>query len=851
MKKLLRQTILWVLALTLLLGSGAALAEQDDDASEQVHFVLIVDCTGSMDEADAEGMSIAAAELFVDMLPMENATISVLCFGKQWKDSYTFKNGKLEEMQPFLGTSGEYYKLLRGDARYINPLCELDSLTTVTQRSELKTKIEEADSFVGTDSITIANSAMLAAIDLLKSTKVDPNNACIVMMSDGRVQYDRREAMDAVTAINPYPCYVLELNYDQKNTADSTARKQLVDIAAKYDGDKQSNRYIEVKSAGDVIQAVSAAIGRFIDLQAVNPTKIEVVNGESEEYEFFVPEMASETNIVVTGMGFQKLMLTLPDGSSTTYDKTNTVDADRTFIRNENKYAVLKIKRPAFGTYKVKIFATSGTNIFIHAVSAKELNLVLRASGFEPDSREYWLKNDVVHYTAALEYEGNIVPSAQYYAAHPAELTIKNLNTNQAIGPIVSEADANGYSWNVPLQEAGSLEVSAYMPSADFRDGGKTSNTLGYFVKNLELQLGEGETIKLADTMYVNEQTGPIDVSKIFVNPDCDQVSYSVACKNQDGLSGDMTAECQEQGIITLRMPSKEGNFSATLSAKDANMQLPISIDFSISVVNRPVKELRKLALDTIVIGQPKWLGGQPGMKTYDLGEYFTDPDGLPLNYTLEPGKTDDPNVSIQLNGDKLTVAADATGSEKAKLIVTDSSGDTQELSLNAKAEHWLVVLFKENLVWILLAISALIIVLILLSLRRVKGGWFVSISGPGGEDQINVRFSTLTSQKSLRRPVVSLVNVLLCAANMNDDDSMNQPDLGYVRKDPKIYGRLFQTRATFKGIDFGHSNAEVWLDGKTVDRRKAKIVMKPGQHLELRYSNGMEEVLNVSLEME
>ena len=86
MKKRLRQSVLWVLALALLLSSGAALAQEEEKSSEEVHFVLVLDCTGSMDEADAEGMSVAAAELFVDMLPMENATISVLCFGKQWKN---------------------------------------------------------------------------------------------------------------------------------------------------------------------------------------------------------------------------------------------------------------------------------------------------------------------------------------------------------------------------------------------------------------------------------------------------------------------------------------------------------------------------------------------------------------------------------------------------------------------------------------------------------------------------------------------------------------------------------------------------------------------------------------------
>ena len=210
------------MAVLLLLGSGATLAAGDDKQAnvqhDMVHFVLIIDCTGSMDKADVEEMSVAAAELFVDMLPMDNATVSILCFGKLWQKTYEFKNGSLDEMKPFLDQNGQFNELLRADGKYITPLCETASLSSVTARSELKNKIEEANELLSANSITIANSAMLAAIDLLKSAHAEPGNACIVMMSDGRVQVDRREAMSAVTAINPYPCYVLELNYPMCRT---------------------------------------------------------------------------------------------------------------------------------------------------------------------------------------------------------------------------------------------------------------------------------------------------------------------------------------------------------------------------------------------------------------------------------------------------------------------------------------------------------------------------------------------------------------------------------------------------------------------------------------------------------
>jgi len=855
MRRRFRYIILLLLAVLMLLGSGATLAagedKQADEQRDTVHFVLIIDCTGSMDKADAEGMSVAAAELFVDMLPMDNVTVSILCFGKLWQKTYEFKNGSLDEMKPFLNRDGQFNELLLADGRYITALCETASFSTVTERSELKNKIEAANEYLSTNTITIANSAMLAAIDLLKSAHVEPSNACIVMMSDGRVQVDRREAMDAVTAINPYACYVLELNYDQKNTATSTARKQLVNIAAKYDGDKDSNRYIEVKSAGDAIQAVSAAIGRFIDLQSVNPTKISVENGESEEYEFFIPEMASETNVVVTGEGFQKMILTLPDGSTKTYERTSTEDPNNTFIRNADKYAVLKLKRPGFGAYKLKIFGESGTNIYVHAVSAKELNLVLRASGYEPDTRDCWLKNDVIEFTAGLEYQGDIVSNKEFYAKYPAQITIKNEDTNQQSTPIVGEPNDNGYSWKIPLKEAGKVDVSVYLPCKEFRDGGKTSNTLTYSVQNLELQLGEGQALDLPEQMYVNELSKSINVSQIFINPDDDEVEYSVVCKDQDGLSGNMVVKSPELGVVTLQMPSRGGQFTGTLNARDANMQQSISIDFSIEVVNRKIHVNKELVLDTIMIGQPAWLGGHSNTNTYALSDYYTDPDHLPLNYQLTMDKKDDPNVSIQLEGDSIIVQASGKGSEKVTLLVTDSSNDKHEVTLNARADNWIIVLFEQNLKWILMAIELVILVLIGLSLRRVKGGWYVNIGGSSGNERVDVRFSTLTSQRSLRRPVINLSSVLMCAEAMNDADSSNLPNLNYVTKYPKLYGSLIGSRVVVKGLDAAHSNAAVWLGENRLDRKKSKIALKHGESLTLRYSNGMEEVLTVLLERE
>lgn len=847
MKTGIQRMLLLLLSLVLLTGSGVARADSESESSDAVHFVLVIDCTGSMDKADSEKMSVAAAELFVDMIPMENATISVLCFGKLWKSAYEFKSGALEEMQPFLSEDGEYYGLVRADSRYVTSLCELDGLDSVTERSRLKNAIENAESYASANTITVANSAMLAAVDLLKSVNAEAGNACIVLMSDGRVQVGRREAMDAVTALNPYPSYVLELNYDQLNTDSSHARKQLSDVAAKYDGDRDSNRYIEVKSAGDVIQAVSAVIGRFIDLQAVNPTKVEVIDGESAEYSFFVPEMASETNVVVTGEGFSSMEVVSPDGTTATYERTSTEDPDNTFIRNGDKYAVLKIKRPTLGEWSVKINGESGSDVYIHAVSAKELGLMLRASGYEPESRDTWLKNDVIPFTAAFEYEGDIVTSESFYIDHPAELYLKNSGTNQQIGPILSTGSQNGYSWSVPLQEAGEMDAYAVLNCDVFRDGKKVSNDLVYDVQNLAVTFGGGG-LTLPDTQYVNQTSDPIDVSGVFLNPDEDEVSYTVSCRDENSLSGDMCVTCLEPGVIELTMPSTAGTFTGMLSARDDDMAEPVTVGFTVTVVNRPIEVLKKLTVGPLVRNRPEWLkSADDGV--YELNEYFEDPDGLPLDYALQTGENDGEAVSISLNGSVLTASALNKGSEQALLSVTDSSGDTREIELNVKSESWLFYLIEQNL--ILLGVIAVLIALvwILASVRRVKGGWEISASGPDGT-MPTARFTTLASQKSMKKSKVSLKKLLRCAEGQSYGAAQSLPDLNPVGGSPILHGTLFGKKVRITGLDRAHSRAdEVLVDGKPVDRKKA-VVMERGKNLELRYRSGEEETLSVKLKM-
>lgn len=82
------------------------LAADAQSSSTPTQFVLVLDCSGSMEESDVNGLSPKAAKMFVDMMPVENAQIAIVAFGANWgEDSYVY---------PGDTTSNTYTKVILG-----------------------------------------------------------------------------------------------------------------------------------------------------------------------------------------------------------------------------------------------------------------------------------------------------------------------------------------------------------------------------------------------------------------------------------------------------------------------------------------------------------------------------------------------------------------------------------------------------------------------------------------------------------------------------------------------------------------------------------------------------------------
>ena len=92
------------------------LAADAQSSSTPTQFVLVLDCSGSMEESDVNGLSPKAAKMFVDMMPVENAQIAVVAFGANWgEDSYVY---------PGDTTSNTYTKVTDNVDEYLGDILE-------------------------------------------------------------------------------------------------------------------------------------------------------------------------------------------------------------------------------------------------------------------------------------------------------------------------------------------------------------------------------------------------------------------------------------------------------------------------------------------------------------------------------------------------------------------------------------------------------------------------------------------------------------------------------------------------------------------------------------------------------
>ena len=209
-------------AVCLLVMAGGVWAKEEE--KENIDFVLVLDCSKSMDSSDPESLSIRAAKMFVDMLPVENTRVAVVGFGPEWgKSTYVLDyDSKTDTMSKVA--------------------YDLNAVST-QEKAEVKNSVEaikaEGAKADGDLTYTQVGYALETANDILQKNNSKKNSACIVLMSDGRLTekesikkkdayksgnmtlYKSVENAVDVASENEWPVYCLELNYDGLKSGDS------------------------------------------------------------------------------------------------------------------------------------------------------------------------------------------------------------------------------------------------------------------------------------------------------------------------------------------------------------------------------------------------------------------------------------------------------------------------------------------------------------------------------------------------------------------------------------------------------------------------------------------------------
>lgn len=813
--------------------TGTVFAAQNN--TTPIDFVLILDCSGSMDESDEEGLSVSAAKMFVDMLPAENARLAVIAMGPNYGEAAYPMEGLLSEEQK--GGAGQ---------NCVKEAYPLQNITDQDAKQEAKETIDQitaegaqADS---NQSQTPIGYALQAAVDVLQKNGTEADSASIILLSDGRVTGEAEEStynesydyttideseQDAVA--NGWPIYCLELNYDNGNTENGswTGRVglyQMQKIAEKTDGER-----ITLNSPTEAQNAFSNIFAKFFE---ADPTTASgMIEDGLVSLDFEIDEMVAETNITLTGNinEVTEIVIRNADGKEYSYQKT-TVDDNRiiTYDNKENKrYITAKLLTPKEGTWSITAKGTDGIEIGLYAVSIREMNLQLNAQTdrLESGSNEVALpKGATVDFTASYIYNNSPYSSERFYKESTAYLYVAETGEK-----IQMTGSNDNYSGTITFDKSGEYTVKALVESDKFRNEQKESGSYIFTVGNLPLTLAGS-----IDDVELNVGgTLDIDCTQYFKNEDNDVVTYKVLVDQ----TSDISHTVSETGIMTIKAGTKAGNYPFTISANDGGMDQDIEQNFNVSVVNQPLKQTgsdkAELLFSYNADSLPKFILNACGIDTNSSAklvwsDYFNDPDGLPVQTSVEVTE-DDGKIQLEQSEDGLYVSADGKGKAVYSVTVSDCSDPSVSYTLTVKAKS----LSATEMVWqkikvtvfIILAVLLLIIILLIYAFagRKIYGTWDV-----------------ITSEKTLQKRRLGVTG-----GGKHAKCSLNRllKDLGVNGDFPGVElaaGNNINKKVIIKG--FGKVN-EVMVNGNRVTDpaklKKLSVSIPRGKSITLISANG------------
>ena len=735
------------------------LAADAQSSSTPTQFVLVLDCSGSMEESDVNGLSPKAAKMFVDMMPVENAQIAIVAFGANWgEDSYVY---------PGDTTSNTYTKVILG----------MTDVGTEKAKKKVKEAIDETAKVRDKNGYTTIGYALQAAKDVLKENKAAKANGCVVLMSDGRQYYLKNgqrgseaqetklengaeiyksESLEAALKDfkeKKWPVYTLEMSADIKDYYDEaglhtpkewkgnggfkipTGRFYMQHIADETGGEKFTaftqlevqnnfagifNKFYEGTEAGGIL---------------VNS---EIKSGKAN-MDFDVAEMIAETNITITGNDMSKvnsIELTDPSGSTKKYTETNKTDS-RVVTFEKGSYIMVKLLAPMEGKWKVKVNGTDGVKLTMMTVPIRELGLSLSTS---TDTSKELEKGTEVTLSARFSYNKGQKSyfSKEFYGKNPAKLyVVKGDEESAQTFDMTVDEENQCYTGKVILNQTGMVKVKAVVESGHFRNDRKETGYITFNVKNRPVtKVKDLEDLNMG---FGEEQT--IDLNTYFNDPDQDKF----ICNFEVDQTAGIEVTLDEQNVMHIKTGTKAGDVQVKVGVNDGSMDQDVTSSFTIHMVNQPLREKgSKKISKTITYNANKVPGflkkklGPDGSSNAEikLDDYFEDPDGAAPIYEIEKLPE---SSKIQINESApgvLSITATGEGKETFHVSATDANDGSirfeKEISVKSiSAGSWV---WKQIRVPIIASVIILVIVIVFLILmfagRKIYGVWEITVGG-------------------------------------------------------------------------------------------------------------------------
>ena len=382
-----KRIVLFAIIMALMLGMLTVSAAADDaGAYEEMpdNFVILLDCSRSLETNDPQNLCLQACKNFVDKLPSQNAKVSVVAFGYRDGEAYTF--------------SADYgISAHDKNSELIHTIIPLGDLNSTEATSEYKAIVEStnANNRGNSKTWTPISYAIAASVDMLEKASVQDGKACIILVSDGvnepygignaeggySMVWDDRlvESASLKAGNHQWTIYSIALNYGNKDAVETRKAASYLDKICANSGARNVG-VIACEKPIDVHVAFQRIFRDFYRLAQKDPTVIKLPGS----YSFQIPELTSEACVDIfsedTTTNIESVKLVnVTDGTETWINK-NIDDSNLVAVIEEGSYYSVKMFCPKAGEWKVEVYGDNDARVLVSSTEIKEMGLKMQTT---------------------------------------------------------------------------------------------------------------------------------------------------------------------------------------------------------------------------------------------------------------------------------------------------------------------------------------------------------------------------------------------------------------------------------------------------------------------------------------